>query len=71
MSETKKDQEAVGRRGFLKAMTGATALAATAVVGAGEAEAQATRRETRDERRRARYQGNSKHVQDFYRTNRY
>lgn len=71
MADDIKKDDAVGRRGFLKAMTGASALAATAVVGADTAEAQTARRETRDERRRARYQANSKHVQDFYRTNRY
>uniref|UniRef100_UPI0013DD45ED twin-arginine translocation signal domain-containing protein n=1 Tax=Streptococcus pneumoniae TaxID=1313 RepID=UPI0013DD45ED len=45
------------RRDFLKAMTGASALAATAVVASEPAAAQApgTGRESRDERRKARY----------------
>lgn len=62
-----------GRRDFLKAMTGASALAATAVVASEQAVAQApaSGRESRDERRKARYQPNSADVQNFYRTNRY
>ncbi|MBN8943884.1 MAG: formate dehydrogenase [Rhizobiales bacterium] len=54
-------------------MTGASALAATAVVASEQAVAQApaSGRESRDERRKARYQPNSADVQNFYRTNRY
>jgi hypothetical protein len=60
------------RRGFLKALTGASAVAATAVVAASEpAEAQSTGRESRADRVKARYQANSADVQNFYRTNRY
>jgi sugar (pentulose or hexulose) kinase len=64
-----------GRRDFLKALTGAGALAATAAVGTEEAEAQAqsqaSDRETPAEQRKARYQPNAPDVQNFYRTNRY
>ena len=73
-SDTTKRQAEAGvatdRRGFLKAVTGASAVAATAVVGADPAEAQTTR-ESREERTKARYQANSPDVQAFYRTNRY
>ena len=65
------DLAVAGRRDFLKAMTGASAVAAAAVVGAEPAEAQAPQRESREERIKARYQANSPHVQAFYRTNRY
>lgn len=74
MSDQAKNQgnaAAPARRDFLKAMTGASAVAAAAVVGADQAEAQAATRESRDERTKARYQANSAHVQAFYRTNRY
>lgn len=74
MSEqTKKPApEAVpARRDFLKAMTGASVAAATAVVTTETAEAQALPRETRDERTKARYQPNAPDVQAYYRTNRY
>lgn len=63
---------APARRDFLKAMTGAGAAAAAVVAGAEPAEAQqASERETRDERTKARYQPDSPDVQAFYRTNRY
>ncbi|WP_439575076.1 twin-arginine translocation signal domain-containing protein [Phreatobacter sp.] len=67
------DRAVAGRRDFLKAMTGASAVAAAAVVGAepAEAQAQTPQRESREERIKARYQANSAHVQAFYRTNRY
>jgi hypothetical protein len=74
MSDQAKNQgtaAAPARRDFLKAMTGASAVAAAAVVGADQADAQAVTRESRDERTKARYQANSAHVQAFYRTNRY
>ena len=70
-AKTKGNAGAPARRDFLKAMTGASAVAAAAVVGAEPAEAQAVTRESRDERTKARYQANSAHVQAFYRTNRY
>ncbi|KAF0136738.1 MAG: hypothetical protein FD152_920 [Xanthobacteraceae bacterium] len=50
---------------------GNAAAAAAAVVGAQPAEAQTNTNESRDERRKARYQANSANVQAFYRTNRY
>lgn len=70
MTEKKSDLIA-GRRDVLKALTGVSALAATAIVGADQASAQTSARESRDERRKARYQPNSPDVQTFYRTNRY
>ncbi|MEI8144602.1 MAG: twin-arginine translocation signal domain-containing protein [Alphaproteobacteria bacterium] len=69
MVETKTNEFVTKRRDVLKTLTGLTAVAATTAVATVPAEAQT--RETRDERRKARYQANSKHVQDFYRTNRY
>jgi hypothetical protein len=64
------------RRDVLKAMTGATAVAAAALVGAApEAEAQQTgksfQRESKEERTKARYQPDAPDVQAYYRTNRY
>ncbi len=64
------EPKALNRRGFLAAGA-ATTVAAAAVVIPEQVAAQATTRETRQERDRARYQANSKHIQDFYRTNRY
>lgn len=62
---------APGRRDVLKALTGAGA-AAVAVTAGEPAEAQQPPvRESRDERKKARYQANSPDVQAFYRTNRY
>jgi hypothetical protein len=72
--ETKKPGAAMApdRRDFLKALTGAGAIAAAAVTITEVAEAQSsTDRESRDERVKARYQPDSPHVQAFYRTNRY
>jgi len=79
---TDKGQEVRGqgttaaRRDVLKAMTGATAVAAAALVGAApEAEAQqpgkSSVRESKAERTKARYQPDAPDVQAFYRTNRY
>lgn len=63
---------APARRDFLKAMTGAGAAAAAVVAGAEPAESQqASERENRDERTKARYRADSPDVQAFYRTNRY
>ena len=66
----KTTSKTLDRRGFLAAGAAGTAAAAVVVI-PGEAEAQASTRENRQDRARARYQANSKHVQDFYRTNRY
>lgn len=74
MAENKGGSEptvVADRRGFLKALTGASAVAATTVVASDPADAQTTGRETRDERVKARYQANAADVQNFYRTNRY
>lgn len=60
---------APARRDVLKAMTGAAAVAVA--VSEPAAAQQASERENRDERRKARYQPNSPDVQAFYRTNRY
>lgn len=67
------------RRGFLRALgLGAgAAVAATAAEAAAPLRADAVpagtqvRKENEADRNRARYQGNSAHVQAFYRTNRY
>ncbi len=67
---TKDTQDKLDRRGFLRAGAAGSAAAAVAVLPQA-VEAQTTTRETRQQRDRARYQPNSKHVQDFYRTNRY
>ncbi len=66
MNEAKEMVEA--RRRFLRGLGVAGAVAAAAPFG-GATPAEA--RESREERRRARYQPNSPHVQAFYRTNRY
>ncbi len=58
----------VGRREFLRTLgVGTAAVAAGGPLG-GEARADT---ESNDEKRKARYQPNSPHVQAFYRTNRY
>jgi ribosomal protein L12E/L44/L45/RPP1/RPP2 len=57
------------RRGFLRALGVSTAAAAAATAAPAAAQTQA--KESRTERDKARYQGNSAHVQAFYRTNRY
>jgi hypothetical protein len=80
-NETGKDNgrgASAGRRDFLKAMTGASAVAAAAVIGAPPpAEAQSpngngsSTHESKEERLKARYQPDAPDVQAFYRTNRY
>ncbi|KAA2237162.1 formate dehydrogenase [Salinarimonas soli] len=64
----KTDDKALDRRGFFKAVGGATTVAAAAVaspLAAPEAAAQAS-----DDERRARYR-ETDHVKAFYRTNGY
>lgn len=61
----------LARRDVLKAMTGAGAAAMAVAVSEPAEAQQASERESRDERRKARYQPNSPDVQAFYRTNRY
>jgi predicted component of type VI protein secretion system len=64
------------RRGFLRTLgigTAAAAAAATPALAqrADAVPAREARKENAQQRTAARYQGNSAHVQDFYRTNRY
>jgi hypothetical protein len=64
------------RRGFLKTLGIGTAVAAAAATPALAQRADAVpareaRKENAQQRTAARYQGNSAHVQNFYRTNRY
>jgi len=72
------DQQIAERRGFLKTLGLAAggAAAATAAEAAGPLRADAVpagtaRKEGQADRLKARYQGNSAHVQAYYRTNRY
>jgi hypothetical protein len=58
----------VGRREFLRTLGVGTAAVAAGGPLAGEARADT---ESNDEKRKARYQPNSPHVQAFYRVNRY
>lgn len=76
MSEGTKNM--AERRGFLKALGlgGAAAAAAGVAEAAGPLRADAVpagtaRKENEADRLKARYQGDSAHVQAFYRTNRY
>ena len=72
------EKQVAQRRGFLKTLGVAAggAAAATAAEAAGPLRADAVpagtaRKEGQADRVKARYQGNSAHVQAFYRTNRY
>jgi len=58
----------VGRREFLRTLGIGTAAAAATTPLVGPAAADT---ESNDEKRKARYQPNSAHVQTFYRVNRY
>jgi nitrous oxide reductase len=66
----KRERKAtLGRREFLRTLgAGATAAAASAAPLANEARADS---ENNDEKRKARYQADSREVQTFYRVNRY
>jgi hypothetical protein len=66
----KRERKAtLGRREFLRTLgAGATVAAAAATPMAGQARADS---ESNDEKRKARYQANSREVQTFYRVNRY
>jgi hypothetical protein len=66
----KRERKAMlGRRDFLRTLgAGATVAAAAAAPLAGEARADT---ESNDEKRKSRYQANSREVQTFYRVNRY
>jgi hypothetical protein len=61
--------KSVGRREVLRTL-GAGATIAAAAGGPLAVEARADT-ETNDEKRKARYQGNSAHIQTYYRVNRY
>jgi hypothetical protein len=65
-------RKGVDRRGFLRTLgAGAGAGVTAAAVGVGAAPAPAEAAESAAERKKARYQANSAHVQAYYRTNRY
>jgi hypothetical protein len=66
--KSERKPESVGRRAFLLTLGVGTAAAATSapLIDAARADT-----ESRDERRRARYQPNSPLVQKFYAVNRY
>jgi hypothetical protein len=66
MAKQKQDG-AVDRRGFLRSIGVGVAAATVANVGTGVAEAA----ESEADKKKARYQANSPHVQAYYRTNRY
>lgn len=59
------DKTELARRSLLIALGGAGLAAASAPP------ARAQPAPSRDEKRKARYQPNSKHIQDYYRVNRY
>lgn len=63
------DKKAMGRRDVLRAFGAGAGLAVTAA--APLATPAAADSENNDEKRKARYQANSKEVQTFYRVNRY
>jgi hypothetical protein len=65
----KKTESGIGRRDFLRTLgVGTAAAAATSASLTVEARADT---ESKDEKRKARYQANSAEVQTFYRVNRY
>jgi len=63
-----QDKEKLGRRDFLRAMGAGAGLAVTV---AAPLATEAAASETEAEKKKARYQANSTHVQSFYRHNRY
>ena len=65
----REDKKAIGRRDVLRALGAGAGLAVTASAPlATPAHADS---ENNDEKRKARYQANSKEVQTYYRVNRY
>lgn len=68
MTET-KTPNGLDRRGFLKTL--GTGAGAAAAVAAPIVATPAGASESDSEKKKARYQGNSAHVQAFYKTNRY
>ena len=65
----REDKKAIGRRDVLRALGAGAGVAVTA--GAPLATPAHADSENNDEKRKARYQANSKEVQTFYRVNRY
>lgn len=65
----REDKKAIGRRDVLRAFGAGAGVAVTAA--APLATAARADSENNDEKRKARYQGNSKDIQTFYRVNRY
>lgn len=63
-------QKGLDRRGFLKSLGGGAGAAALVAAGT-TASAPAEAAESNADKRKARYQANSAHIQAFYRTNRY
>jgi hypothetical protein len=64
----REPKSTVGRREFLRTLGVGTAAVAAGAPLVGEAQADT---ENNEEKRKARYQANSPHVQAFYRVNRY
>jgi H+/Cl- antiporter ClcA len=64
----KQDKPKIGRRDFLRAIGIGAGVAATA---AAPLATQATAAESSTERKKARYDANSKEVKTYYRVNRY
>ncbi|MET0277417.1 MAG: twin-arginine translocation signal domain-containing protein [Pseudorhodoplanes sp.] len=65
----REDKKAIGRRDVLRALGAGAGLAVTAAAPlATPANADS---ETNDDKRKARYQANSKEIQTYYRVNRY
>lgn len=63
--------DGMDRRGFLKSLGGGAGAAAMVAAGTVVAPVAAEATESDADKRKARYQANSAHVQAFYRTNRY
>ena len=63
------DKKAIGRRDVLRALGAGAGLAVTAA--APLATPAVADSESNDEKRKARYQANSKEIQTYYRVNRY
>lgn len=66
----KEQQQGMDRRGFLRSLGGGAGTAAIAAAGVA-APVAAEAAENNTEKRKARYQANSAHVQAYYRVNRY
>ena len=64
-------QKGLDRRGFLKSLGGGAGAAALVAAGTTASPEIAEAAESDADKRKARYQANSAHVQAYYRTNRY